>query len=69
MTPNDAPRSCAKQAGKNFQRQPLNVSICVCLWLLSCLVSLCLYMDDSVYEPLNVFIVGKSLCLELYLHK
>ena len=34
----------------------------------SCLVSLYLYTDDSMCEPLDIFIMGKFMCLQLCLH-
>lgn len=35
----------------------------------SCLVSLYLYTDDSMCELLDIFIMGKFMCLQLCLHK
>lgn len=37
-------------------------------FMVSCLVSLCL-LHDFVCKPLDIFIAGTSLCLELCLHK
>lgn len=47
----------------------LAVSLYLCEFMASWLVSLYHYKDDSMCEPLDIFIMGNSTCLQLCLHK
>ena len=47
----------------------LTVSLYLCEFMASWLVSLYHYKDDSMCEPLDIFIMGNSMYLQLCLHK
>lgn len=54
---------------ENSSKVSLTVSLYLCEFMASWLVSLYLYIDDSMCEPLDIFIMGNSMCLQLCLHK